>query len=110
MPIHSKKQAQIETKVQVRALIFDKASTKIFTEYSNYSDVFSAENTTELPEHSKKHDHTIELKENKQLLFGLMYSLSLVKLKTLKIYIKTNLVNDFIQLFKSFTGVHILFD
>ena len=33
---------------------------------------------------------------NNQLLYILIYSLNLVKLETLKIYIKTNLVNSFI--------------
>ena len=37
MPVHSKKQAQ------VGALLFNEASTKVLAEYSNYSNVFSAE-------------------------------------------------------------------
>ena len=38
-----------------------------------------------------------------------MYNLELVELETLKTYIKTNLVSDFIKLFKSFTVALILF-
>ena len=43
MPVHSKKQAQ------VGALLFDKAQIEVLAEYSNYGNVFSAENVTELP-------------------------------------------------------------
>ena len=43
MLMHSKKQAQI------RALLFDQVSTKILAEYSDYSNVFLAENATKLP-------------------------------------------------------------
>ena len=54
--------------------------------------------------------HTIKLKKGKQLLFSLIYSLGPVKLKTLKIYIKTNLASNFIWPFKSLVGVLILFN
>ena len=41
MPMYLKKQAQIQEKVQVRALIFDEALTIVSVEYSDYSNVFS---------------------------------------------------------------------
>ena len=41
-------------------------------------------------------EHAIELEESKQPPFGPIYSLGRVELKTLKTYIKTNLVNGFI--------------
>ena len=47
--------------------------------------------------------------QNKQLLFKVMYSLKLIKLKMLKIYIESNLVNEFIKFFKSFFKALILF-
>ena len=50
----------------------------------------------ELPEYIEINDYTIKLKEDKQPLFGPIYSLGPVKLETLKTYIKTNLVNSFI--------------
>ena len=62
MPVHSPKQAQ------VGVLLFDKALTKIPAEYSNYSNIFSAENVVELPEYTRINDHAIELEEDKQLL------------------------------------------
>ena len=58
MPMHSERQAQIEAEVhidaqgqsraQVGALIFNKAPTKVPAEYSDYSNVFLAENIAEL--------------------------------------------------------------
>ena len=59
MPVHSEKQAQ------VGALLFDKAPTKVPAEYSDYSDVFSAENAAELPEKTGMNKHAIELEEDK---------------------------------------------
>ena len=54
-------------------------------------------------------DYIIKLEKNKKLLFELIYNLKLVKLKILKIYIKINLANNFIQLFKSPIRASILF-
>ena len=54
--------------------------------------------------------YIIELKEDKQLPFDLIYSLRPVVLKTLKTYIKNNLANSFIQPSKSPTKALILFD
>ena len=64
----------------------------------------------ELPKYTRVNDHTIKLEEDKQSSFGSIYNLGLVELKTLKIYIKTNLANGFIQLSKSPVGVPILFN
>lgn len=55
-------------------------------------------------------DHVIKLEIGKQPLLGLIYSLGLVELEILKTYIKTNLINGFIQLFKSTVRALILFD
>ena len=59
MPVHSKKQAQ------VGALLFDKTFTEVPAEYSDYSNVFSAENAAELLENIGMNEHAIELKEDK---------------------------------------------
>ena len=104
MPVYSEKQAQ------VGALLFNKAPTEVPAKYSNYSNVFSAENTTKLLENTEMNEYTIKLEEGKQLLFGLIYSLGPVELETLKTYIKTNLVNGFIYPSKSPAGATILFD
>lgn len=54
-----------------------------------------------LPEHTKKNEHAIELKEDKQLPDSLIYNLDPVELKTLKTYIETYQKTGFIRLFKS---------
>ena len=102
--VHSKRQ------VQVGALIFDEAPTKIPAEYSDYSNVFSVENVAELPENTGINEHAIKLEDGKQPPFDPIYSLGPVELETLKTYIKTNLANSFIRPSKSPAGAPILFD
>ena len=97
-------------KAQIGALLFDEAPTEVPAEYSDYSDVFSAENAAELPENTGMNEHAIELEEGKQPPFGPIYSLGPVELETLKTYIKTNLANGFIQPSKLLAGAPILFD
>ena len=104
MPVHSEKQAQ------VGALLFDKAPTEVPAEYSDYSNVFSAENAAKLLENTGINEHAIELEEGKQPPFGPIYSLGPVELETLKTYIETNLANGFIRPSKSPAGAPILFD
>ena len=120
MPVHSERQAQIEAEAhidaqgqsgaQVGALLFDEAPTEVPAEYSDYSDVFSAENAAELLEKTGMNEHAIELEKGKQPLFGPIYSLGPVELETLKTYIETNLANGFIRTSKSPAGAPILFD
>ena len=108
MPVHFEKQAQIEA--QVGALLFNKTSTEVSVEYSNYSDVFLAEYAAKLLENTGINEYAIKLKEGKQILFEPIYSLGPVELETLKTYIKTNLANGFIRSSKSPTKAPILFD
>lgn len=54
--------------------------------------------------------HIIKLIKGKQSLYRPIYTLSLVELETLKIYIETHLKKSFIQPSKSFTRALILFD
>ena len=63
MPVNFKKQAQI--KAQVGALLFNKAPTEIPTEYSDYSNVFLAEQVAELLENTGMNEHAIKLEESK---------------------------------------------
>ena len=108
IPVHSKRQAQIEA--QVGALLFNKTPTEVQTEYSDYSNVFLAKYKAKLPENTRMNEHPIELEEGKQPLFGPIYSLGPVKLETLKTFIKINLANGFIRPSKSSAGASILFD
>ena len=104
MLVHSKKQAL------VGALLFNKTPTEVPVKYSDYSNVFSIENAVELLENTEMNKYAIKLEKGKQPLFGPIYSLRLVEVETLKTYIKTNLANGFIRLFKSPARASILFD
>ena len=90
MLVYFKKQAQ------VGALLFNKVLIKVLGKYSDYSNIFSAKNAVKFLENIKINKYIIELEEDKQSLFRSIYNLGLVELKTLKIYIKTNLTNGFI--------------
>ena len=78
-------------------------------EYADYTNVFSPNSAAELPEHIGIDDHPIDLINDKQPPYGLIYSLGPVELETLKTYIKTNLANGFIRPSKSPAGAPILF-
>lgn len=54
--------------------------------------------------------HAIHLIKEKQLLYGLIYTLSLVEVETLKAFIETHLKIRYFQLFKSPIGAFIFFD
>ena len=79
-------------------------------EYFDYSNVFLVENAVEFSENTRINKYAIKLEKDKQLFFNLIYSLKLVELKILKIYIEINLANSFIQLSKSLTRAFILFN
>ena len=64
----------------------------------------------ELPENTGINKHAIKLQDNKQPLYGTIYSLRPVELETLKIYIKTHLKTGFIWPFKFPVGTPILFN
>ena len=105
-----KAQIKAQGETQVGALLFNKAPTEVQAEYSNYSDVFLAENIVELPENIGMNEHAIKLEEGKQPPFGPIYSLGPVELEMLKTYIKINLANGFIRSSKSPAGAPIFFD
>ena len=81
----------------------------ILTEYSDFSNVFSANSTVKLLKYTGINDHSINLLNNKQPPHGSIYSLGLVELETLKTYIKANLASSFIRPSKFHTGAPILF-
>ena len=104
MPVHLEKQAQ------VRVLLFNKAPIEVLEEYSDYRNVFLAENAAELPENIGMNEHAIKLEEGKQSPFELIYSLGPIELETLKTYIKINLTNGLICTSKYSAGAFILFN
>ena len=83
--------------------------TGITAEYSDFFNVFSSNSAAKLPEHIRINDYLIDLLDNKQPLYSLIYSLGLVELETLKTYIKANLSSGFIRSSKSPAGTPILF-
>ena len=101
MPIHSSCQAQ------VTALTSEESG--ISAEYPNFSDIFSSDFAVELSEYTGINDYFINLLDDKQLLYSPRYRLRLVKLKTLKTYIKANLASSFIILSKFPANTPILF-
>ena len=97
-------------KTQIAGLIAKKSPTKVSAEYTDFADVFFPDLAFELPKHIEINDHVIKLVDSQQLSYGLIYSLKLVELKILKVYIKTNLANSFIRQSKSFLDALIFFD
>ena len=76
MPIHPSCQ------VQVTMLTSEKI--RILAEYSDFSDIFSLDSAVELPEHTRINHHPINLLDNKQPPYGLIYSLGTIELEMLK--------------------------
>ncbi len=97
-------------KAQIAHLKTDEALTKVPSKYANFADIFSPKLVVELPEHTRINNHAIELVDDQQLLYGLIYSLEPVELEILKAYIKNNLASGFIRPSKSPARVLILFD
>ena len=64
----------------------------------------------ELPENIETNEHAIKLIDSNQSFYGSIYTLSLVELETLKIYIRTYLKTEFIWPFKSSARAPIFFD
>ena len=78
---------------QISGLIAEEAPTKVFDEYLDFADVFSADLASKLPKHTGINNHAIELVDGcQQPPYGPIYSLGPVELETLKAYIEANLV------------------
>ena len=95
-------------KAKIASLIAEEI--KILTKYSDVVNVFSEKKALVLLEQIDFNKHVIKLKNSKQLSYGLIYSLGLVKLEILKTYIETHPKTGFIWLFQPSTGASILFD
>lgn len=66
-------------------------------EYTDFADIFLKELAKVVAKRTSINKHAIKLVNNKQTLYGLIYSLGLVELKFWKTYIESNLRNGFIQ-------------
>lgn len=69
---------------------------KILIKYSHFANLFLFDFAAELQKYISINSYSINLVDNKQLLYILIYNLKMVELEILKTYIKTNLVNKFI--------------
>ena len=101
IPINHSYQAQV-------AVLMSK-ETGILAKYSDFSNVFSSDSAAELPEHTRIHDHPINLLSDKQPPYSPIYSLGPIELETLKTYIKANLASGFIKPSKFPASTLILF-
>ncbi len=88
----------------------DEAPTKVPSEYADFADVFSPKLVAKLLEHMRINIYAIELVDNQQPPYSLIYSLGLVELKILKAYIKNNQANGFIRPPKSPARAPIFFN
>ena len=84
-------------------------SMETCTKYFDFSNVFSLDSAAELLAYGGINNYSINLFQDKQLFYSLIYSLGPVELEMLKIYIKTNLANNFIRHSKLLTNTPILF-
>ena len=99
-----------DQKTKITVLIADIPPITVPAEYFDFEDIFFKESTALLPEYTEINTHAIDLKKGKQPLYEPIYSLRTVELETWKIYIETNLANDFICPLKSPVGPRILFN
>lgn len=79
----------------------------IFKKHSNFINILFKKLVAILFKSLNINKYTINLKPSKQLFYKPIYNLKSVKLKSLKTYIKTNLINKFIHFLKLFTKIHI---
>ena len=94
-------------KAQITLFIAKKVTVP--AEYTDFINIFSKKLVKVLFKETSINMHTIKLVDCKQLSYGVIYSLVTIKFEKLKIYIKTNLINEFIWPSKSLAGTLILF-
>ena len=97
-------------KAQIAHLKANKTLIKVPNKYADFVDVFLPKLATKLLEYTRINNPAIELVDDWQPLYGLIYSLGPVELEILKAYIKNNLANGFIRPFKFPTGASIFLD
>ena len=88
----------------------DKAFSKVPSKYDDFANVFLHKLAAKLLKYTRTNDFAIELIDNWQPPYGPIYILGPVELKTLKVYIKNNLANNFIWPFNFPNGALIFLD
>lgn len=86
-------------KVWIANLNINEAPTKVFSKYIDFADILLLKLAIKLSKYININRYTIKLVDDQQSLYCLIYSLRLVKLEILKVYIKINLSNKFIRPF-----------
>ena len=99
----------LSKKAWIAYLKVEKAPTKVLSRYTNFTNIFSSKFAIKFFKYTKINNYTIELIDDQQSFYCLIYSLGSVNLEIFKIYIKNNLVNSFIRSFKSPTKAPIFF-
>ena len=97
-------------RAQIAYLKADKTFTKVPSKYTDFTDVCLPKLAVELSKYTRINNHTIELVDDRQPLYGLIYSQESIELETLKAYIKNNLTNSFMRPSKSLAEVPIFFN
>ena len=92
---------------QIASLLAKKVT--VLVKYADFANVFLKELAKVLWKQTSINKHAIKLKDHKQSIYKLIYSLGLVELKIFKTYIKINLVNSFIRSLKSPPKTFIFF-
>ncbi len=103
-------EVHLSRSAQIAHLKADEAPTEVPSKYADFADVFSPKLAAELPEYTGINDYAIKLVNDWQALYGPIYSLGSVELKTLKAYMENNLASGFIRPSKPPVGTPILFD
>lgn len=94
-------------KAQITLLLVKKIT--ILNEYLELANLILKKSDAKLSKCFNINKYIINLKLDKQLFYGSIYSLVTIGLKILKIYININLANNIIYFFKSFIRISILF-
>lgn len=89
----------LSCKTQIRVFLAKKTFIVVFDKYAKFINIFFVKKAITLLKYTGVNDYIIILMRNQQPLYGPIYSLKLMELKILKMYIKVNQANNFINAF-----------
>ena len=99
-------------KIKINSLQYDKEYNHVYDilspEYHDFTDIFQAAEKQSLSEKSS-HDHVIDLELSQQPLFRKLYSIFLVKLNVLKVYLDNAMKADIIHKLISSAASPVMF-
>ena len=95
-------------KTQIALLLAKKVT--IASKYLDFANIFLKKLVNVLLKQTRANKYIIKLEQGKQPLYWPIYNLKPIAFETVKIYVKTNLANDFIRASKLQVGTLILFD